>query len=157
MTVQKFNALAVDANAASKTRNNLDTLALLVEEVKAIRRAMGSSSGGSGAGMLCGSATFDGANNADGVGQTGTITVTGARVGDFVMISFGVDLAGQLVTGYVSANDTVSFRLQNESGGAVDLASTTVRALVIPFAACVSANGAALAAMALTQTAGTAS
>lgn len=83
--------------------------------------------------VLTGSATFDGANNADAAGETTTITVTGAALGDFcVGISFGVDVAGQTVTCYVSAADTVSVRLQNESGGAVNLASTTIRAAVLP-------------------------
>jgi hypothetical protein len=80
---------------------------------------------------LTGSATYDAANLVDGAGATGTITVTGAALGDFVVgLSFGVDLQGITATGYVSAANTVSFRLQNESGGAIDLASTTVRAVV---------------------------
>lgn len=132
-----------------KSRAQQDVINYLLEEIKTIRRALGASSGGAGAGVLVGSATFDGANNADGVGQTSTITVTGARVGDFALVSFGVDLQGQTVTAYVSANDTVSFRLQNESGGALDLASTTVRAFVIPQAAVVSSNGTVLSAMVL--------
>jgi spore coat protein U-like protein len=81
--------------------------------------------------LLFGSATYDAANLVDAAGATGTITVTGAALGDFVVgLSFGVDLQGITATGYVSAANTVSFRLQNESGGAIDLASTTVRAVV---------------------------
>ncbi len=83
-------------------------------------------------GLLVGSATFNAANLADGAGETTTITVTGAALGDFALVSFGVDVAGMTVTAYVSAADTVSVRVQNESGGAVDLASTTIRALVFP-------------------------
>lgn len=79
---------------------------------------------------LFGSATYDAASLADGAGATGTVTVTGAALGDFANVSFGVDLQGITCTAYVSAANTVSFRLQNESGGAVDLASTTVRAMV---------------------------
>jgi hypothetical protein len=45
-------------------------------------------------------------------------------------MSFGVDLAGMTVTAYVSAADTVTIRFQNESGGAVDLAATTVKILI---------------------------
>lgn len=84
------------------------------------------------AGMLCGSATYDTANLADAAGATGTITVKGAALGDYVIGSFGVDLQGITCTYYVSATDTVSFRVQNESGGAIDLASTTVRVRVLP-------------------------
>ena len=81
--------------------------------------------------MLYGSATYDAASLADGAGATGTVTVTGAALGDMVVgLSFGVDLQGMTCTAYVSAANTVSFRLQNESGGAVDLASTTVRTVV---------------------------
>lgn len=81
--------------------------------------------------FLRGSATYDAASLLDGAGATGTITVTGAALGDHVVgISFGVDVQGMTVTAYVSAANTVSFRLQNESGGTLDLASTTVRALV---------------------------
>lgn len=82
---------------------------------------------------LEGSTTYDASNLADGAGETTTVTVTGAVLGDYVTgISLGVDLQGITVTGYVSATDTVSVRVQNESGGALNLASTTLRALVRP-------------------------
>mgnify|MGYP006275356259 CR=1 FL=1 len=35
------------------------------------------------------------------------------------------------VTGYVSAANTVKFRIQNESGSTVDLASSTMRIVVV--------------------------
>lgn len=81
---------------------------------------------------LDGSATFNAGSLADGAGETTTVTVTGAALGDFVLVSLGVDLAGITVTGYVSAADTVSVRVQNESGGTLDLASTTLRVRVLP-------------------------
>ncbi len=84
------------------------------------------------AGILTGSATYDTASLADAAGATTTITVTGAALGDFVKVSLGVDLAGISVTGYVSATDTVAIRIQNESGGTLDLASTTVAVEVTP-------------------------
>lgn len=81
--------------------------------------------------VLEGKATgYDAANLVDGAGTTTTVTVQGAALGDYAVASLGVDAAGITVTAYVSAANTVSVRLQNESGGAVDLASTTVRALV---------------------------
>lgn len=81
--------------------------------------------------FLEGSATYDAASLIDGAGATTTVTVTGAALGDYVVgVSHGVDLAGITVTGYVSAADTVSVRFQNESGGTLDLASATLRALV---------------------------
>jgi len=80
--------------------------------------------------VLYGQVTYDAASLIDAAGATGTVTVTGAALGDFAEVSFGVSLQGITCTAYVSAPDTVSFRLQNESGGTIDLASTTVRALV---------------------------
>lgn len=86
--------------------------------------------------FLVGSATYDAANLVDGAGATTTITVTGAALGDFVVgVSHSVDLAGITVTAYVSAANTVSVRFQNATGGAVDLASGTLRAVVLKRAA----------------------
>lgn len=84
------------------------------------------------AGILSGSATYDAASLIDAAGATTTIAVTGAALGDFVLVSHSVDLAGISVTAYVSAANTVSVRLQNESGGTLDLASGTLRVRVIP-------------------------
>lgn len=66
----------------------------------------------------------------DAAGETGSITVVGAALGDFVLVSVGVDLVDMTCTGYVQAADTVEYRLQNESGSTADLASTTVSVLV---------------------------
>ncbi len=77
---------------------------------------------------LLGSATYDAPSIAAGGTTTTTVTVTGAAMGDKVDgISFGVSLAGLVASGYVSAADTVTVVLFNPTGGAVDLASTTVR------------------------------
>lgn len=81
--------------------------------------------------VLNASATYDAPSLADGAGTTTTVTTTGALLGDFAMASLGVDLQGISVTAYVNAADTVSVRLQNESGGVVDLASTTLAARVV--------------------------
>lgn len=81
-------------------------------------------------GPLTGSAVFDPSNLADGAGETTTVTVTGAVLGDFALASFSLDLQGIGVTAWVSAADTVSVRLQNETGGALNLAQGTLRALV---------------------------
>lgn len=78
------------------------------------------------------SITFNPANAADGAGETATtITVTGAVLGDFAIASFSLSLQGILLTAYVSAADTVTCRFQNETGGAIDLASGTLRVLVL--------------------------
>jgi hypothetical protein len=77
-----------------------------------------------------GTATYDPPSLADGAGDTTTVTVTGAELGDFVVVSFSNDLQGIIVQGYVSATDTVSVRFQNETGGTIDLASGTLTAAV---------------------------
>lgn len=76
-------------------------------------------------------ATLDAGSLVDGAGETDTITVPGVALGDIVLgVSFGVSEAGITITGYVSAANTVSLRVQNESGGTLDLASTTVRLVI---------------------------
>lgn len=95
-----------------------------IDDLEKLRAAVGG---------LTGSATYDAANLADGAGATTTVTVTGAAVGDFVTgVAHSVDLAGISVTAWVSAANTVSVRFQNESGGALDLASGTLRVRVSP-------------------------
>lgn len=81
--------------------------------------------------VLEGSATFNPASLADGAGETTTVTVTGAALGDFASASFGGDLSGITLTAYVSAANTVTVRFQNESGGTLDLGSSTLRARVV--------------------------
>ena len=77
-------------------------------------------------------ATLNASSLADTVGETNTIAVPGVALGDIVLnVSMGVDVSGISVTPYVSAAGVVSIRFQNESGGALDLASTTVRCVVV--------------------------
>lgn len=80
---------------------------------------------------LQGTATFDPASLADGAGTTTTVTVTGAALGDIALASFSAALQGIMVTAWVSAANTVSVRFQNETGGALDLASGTIKAWVL--------------------------
>lgn len=79
-----------------------------------------------------GAATYDAASLGDGAGETTTVTVVGASVGDFAVCSFSLDNADVLINASVSAANTVSVRVQNESAGTVDLSSGTLRAIVIP-------------------------
>ena len=75
--------------------------------------------------------TLDASSLVDAAGEVQTIAVPGVALGDVVVgFSFGVDVAGITVTGYVSAADVVTLKLQNESAGTVDLASTTIKVLV---------------------------
>jgi hypothetical protein len=75
-------------------------------------------------------ATYDPANLADGAGVTTTVDAPGAQLGDYVAATFSLPLQGVLLLGWVSAVGTVSVRFQNESGGAVDLASGTIKVRV---------------------------
>lgn len=76
--------------------------------------------------------TINPSNLADGAGETIQVTgVTGATLGDWVLVSAPYDLQDITVTAYVQATSVVEIRIQNESGGAVDLASGTWRILII--------------------------
>lgn len=71
----------------------------------------------------------------DGAGESDTATVPGAQLGDAVMAgSLSVSVVGMTVTAYVSAANTVTFRVQNESGSATDIASATLRFTVVHLA-----------------------
>ena len=65
-------------------------------------------------------------------GDNDTVAVPGVALGDMVLsASLAVDVAGLIVTAYVSAANTVSIRFQNETGGSVNLASATLRLVVV--------------------------
>lgn len=81
-------------------------------------------------GILYASATKNVGDLVDGAGETLTITVPGADLGDLVLASLGVDLVDFTVSAYVQAANAVEVRIQNESGAQVNLASTTLRVLV---------------------------
>lgn len=78
-----------------------------------------------------GSATWNPGSIADGNEEAQEITVTNAALGDFVICSFSLDVADLVLRGAVTAADTVTAVLANNTGGAIDLASGTVSALVI--------------------------
>lgn len=83
-------------------------------------------------GTLYGSATYDPPNlAAGGVAAIQTMTVTGAKLGMQVDISFSLDCQGIVMKGWVSADNVVSYVFGNPLTGApVNLASGTVRARV---------------------------
>jgi hypothetical protein len=64
-----------------------------------------------------------------------TITVTGAAAGDTVMLAAPAAFeAGFTFVGFVSAANTVTVRIHNNNGGAVDPASAAWRATVLSYA-----------------------
>lgn len=59
------------------------------------------------------------------------ITVPGVALGDMVMgIALGVDTVDAVIGGAVTAANTVTLTLLNNSAGAIDLASTTCKFVV---------------------------
>ena len=69
--------------------------------------------------------TINFASIADGALEEVQVTITGAALGDFVVVTTVQDNAGLQLSGYVSAADTVEVVASNLTGGAVDLASGT--------------------------------
>ena len=67
---------------------------------------------------------------ADGAGDTTSITVPGAALGDFASAAFSLATAGITITAWVSAQNTVSVRFQNETGIPLDYGSGTLVARV---------------------------
>lgn len=82
--------------------------------------------------QLTATATWNPANMAaDGNVVSTTITVTGAAVGDVCYASHDqIGANDVLVSAHVQAADTVRVLLQNKTGGALDIASGTLRVLV---------------------------
>lgn len=80
--------------------------------------------------VLTGSAVFNPASLIDAAGETTTVAVTGAALGDSAEASFSLDTAGITITAWVSAANVVSVRFQNETGGTLDIASGTLSAKV---------------------------
>jgi len=75
---------------------------------------------------IYGSIVWDPASIADSTGITSpSINVAGAKFGDMVSVAAPYNAANLIITGFVSGDDTVVIRLQNETGGTVDLGSGT--------------------------------
>lgn len=84
-------------------------------------------------GVLTGSATWDPGNIIDGNEAVTTVTVAGAKLGDFVpFVSFSLDVADLSLTAFVTAANTVTAQLGNDTGDAVNLGSGTLRVGVVP-------------------------
>lgn len=138
MTTQVSNTVSIAAaSKVGTSQSDKDILNLVLNELAAIRMMLGCSAGGTGAGILKGSKTWDPGAVADSTAQALTTdTCTGAAVGDIVIPTFSLTLAGLTLSGYVSAADTVTIKLDgNTSGGSVNLASGTLKYMVIPQAA----------------------
>ena len=81
--------------------------------------------------VLDGNTTWDPGSIADGDEEAQAVTVTGAVLGDFALASFSLDITDLTITAAVTASNTVTVVLANNTGGAIDLASGTVYARVL--------------------------
>jgi hypothetical protein len=80
--------------------------------------------------MPFGSATYNPPNLVIGGRATTTVSVPGAELGDIVVgASFSLDTQGVEIWGYISAADTATVVFENNTAGAIDLASGTLRVL----------------------------
>lgn len=83
------------------------------------------------AASLSGSTTWDIASLGTLANGSTALTVTGAAVGDLVVVSPAMPATGVVVSGDVTSADTVTLRAHNTTSGSVDPASTTFRVRVI--------------------------
>ena len=77
--------------------------------------------------------TWNPASTLDGNEDAVAVTVPGAKLGDFAFASFSVDVADMVLDANVTAADTVTVVVANNTGGTIDLASGTLRVKVVPF------------------------
>jgi len=77
------------------------------------------------------SVTWDPASLIDGAGETKSITVAGAALGDIVLVAPPYDMQDIVFSGYVQAANTVEIRIQNESAATVNLGSGTWKVIVL--------------------------
>jgi len=74
--------------------------------------------------------TWDPGSIADGDEEAHDVTCDDAELGDFAVASFSLDVSDLQLSADVTAANTVTCVLSNSTGGAVDLASGTVRVRV---------------------------
>lgn len=108
-----IESLSARANAMDNKRDAKEIRALLATLVQAT-----------------GSKTYDPPSLGTGVGDTTTVTVAGAVVGDPAHATFTQPLQGIQLTAEVSAANTVSVTFHNRTAGTIDLASGTLTAYV---------------------------
>ena len=75
---------------------------------------------------LQGSETKDWGSISDGDEAAEEVTVTGAALGDYALATMSIDVTDLVITASVTAANTVTVILSNETGGAIDLGSGTL-------------------------------
>jgi len=76
-----------------------------------------------------GSVAFAGATIANGGTSTTDIALPGARMGDYVSLSYSLDLLGLNLYGYVSVDNNVKVKFYNGTGGSVTIAAGTIKGM----------------------------
>lgn len=84
-----------------------------------------------GVGQAATTTTWDPGSIASGSEEVKEVTVSGAALGDFVLVSFSLDVADLTLTAQVTAANTVTAQLSNNTGAAVNLGSGTLKVLVL--------------------------
>ncbi len=129
-TVQARGVTVVDNSAAGQT-GYYQYDQLMINDVQA-RNSLRVGTGAYVTRLLSGTATIDFPSVAHGSHASASVTVTGAALGDVVvgLSHSGAVPAGALLVGDVTSANTVTAKLMNLSGAAVNLAGGTVRAVV---------------------------
>ena len=108
----------------AKNQSLKEILDGLVDDITRVRNSI--------KGILVGSAVWDPGSIATAAEAVTDISVPGVVLGDAVAgVSFSLDVADLTLTAAVTAADTVTVQLSNVTGGAIDLASGTVRVVVL--------------------------
>lgn len=81
-------------------------------------------------GQLKTTTTWDAGSIAIGSCEEKDVTVSGAALGDFAIASMSVDTQGLDMSAKVTATNTVTVVLSNNTSAAIDLASATLAVLV---------------------------
>ena len=81
--------------------------------------------------ILAASKAWDPSSIANGAEEALEVTVSGAELGDFVLASLNVDMLDGVLRGAVTAADTVTLVIANNTGDAINIASGTANVLVI--------------------------
>jgi hypothetical protein len=80
--------------------------------------------------VLTGSETWDAASIADGAEEMEEVSVVGAAMGDYAIATINSDTLDGILSAHVTAEDTVTIVVANNTGGAIDLASGTLEVMV---------------------------
>lgn len=78
------------------------------------------------------SATWDAGAIADGNEEALEVTVPDAKLGDFAFASLDIDVADLMLSAAVTAANTVTCVLANNTGGSINLGEATLRVKVVP-------------------------